>query len=1646
MRSFLDLPTAGRDAGLDWSAAPNVTLRLRDSPISTDATLSGLAVNDGRTDVTLTPTFASGTYAYAASVANVVAEVTVTPMTTDDGAEIEYLNASDMTLADAGMTAGQQVALAVGDNVIKVKVTAEDGMTTRTYTVTVTRAPTCTPNTAAGDIWCGVVTVGTITSSGTITGYGFSSSAGNLSDTGFSVGTNNYTISGTSIVAPGASGAGTLGVNLTSALTAADKAKLVLHIDGNSDTFAFSDAFVAGSTYSWVDAGLDWSSTPNVTLRLRDGSSPGDANAAPSFTSSDTFNPAENQTAVDTVEAEDSDTTDDITGYALSGGADQALFAIDDSGALTFQAAPNYEDPKDANTDNAYVVVVRATSGTGAREKTADQTITVTVMDEDEQPDKPAKPTVSATSGSSTSLDASWTAPGRNGGPEITGYEVQYQSRASATDAWSAVVDWPHTGTTTTTTITGLTADTEYQVQVRALNGETPSDWSDYSDAVRTNSAADAAPVFSETAPTRAVPENSAAGTDVGEPVTASDADGDTLEYTLEGTDASSFAIVSTSGQIRTTSGVTYDYEEQSSYAVTMKASDATASATIDVTINLTDEDEQPDKPAKPTLAAVSGSATSLTARWTKPGRNGGPDITGYNVEYREGTSGDWETFTHGGTGVARTITGLMASTSYQVRVQALNGETPSAWSDPSDAVTPNAGVPGDEGQFRLNPDTVEGYSDDTLGRLNGHVGRAEVFHAERWGTVSDDGLLRTGNEASALVCQAMDYDTGEFASGYGQPGVPSQPFGLGITKFYPVGSTYPPDGPLPIWLDDLSCVSGDTDLTGVNALKAPMAHCGYAGWGLHNSTHSEDAGVRCWNELESDAGRSYDPLTAAFEGLPEAHDGETAFSFRLAFSEAVAVTPEAMRTRALTVAGGAVTGAARVDGESGVWEITVTPDSREDLSITLAPAEDCEAEGAVCTSDGRTLSAVPAHIVPGPGPETEPALTASFEGLPEVHDGEEGFHFRVAFSEEIGIGFRSMRDDSFTVDGGEVTAARRVEGRHDLWRITVEPDSDEDVAIALPGGRECAVSGAICTRGENRRQLANTPTATVAGPPERNTAATGAPTISGTAQVGEALTASTSGISDADGLDDARFAYQWIRTDTDIGGATGATYTPVAADEGTRLKVRVSFTDDAGNAESLTSAATDAVTAAPELNTAATGTPAIGGTPQVGEALSASTSGISDADGLANARFGYQWIRTDTDIQGATGATYTAVDADEGKRLKVRVSFTDDAGNAESLTSAATDAVAARPEPLTASFEGMPAEHAGQGSFSFRVAFSDGINISYKTVRDASFTVTGGEVTAARRVDGRRDLWKITIAPASHEALTVRLPETTDCDAGGAICTSDGRPLSHSLSATVAGPVGIAVADARVEEGDGVALAFAVTLSRAASAALTVDYATADGSAHAGDDYRAASGTLTFAAGESSQTIEVAVLDDAHDEGEETLTLRLSNPSGGRLADGEATGTIENHDPMPRALLGAVRADGGGARGRARGRAAPGAARAGLPGPVRGPRAAAGDGARHRAQLPAPARRDGRRGSAGRGRGRSAVRRAGGRDGAARDAGACRRRRASGRGVGSDGRRDADGRRARCDGHGGRPDGRPGRAGRPVRWRRTLADGPRRR
>ena len=241
--------------------------------------------------------------------------------------------------------------------------------------------------------------------------------------------------------------------------------------------------------------------------------------------------------------------------------------------------------------------------------------------------------------------------------------------------------------------------------------------------------------------------------------------------------------------------------------------------------------------------------------------------------------------------------------------------------------------------------------------------------------------------------------------------------------------------------------------------------------------------------------------------------------------------------------------------------------------------------------------------------------------------------------------------------------------------------------------GKAIKVRVSFTDDAENDEQITSAATGAVAAaPPPPNTPATGLPTITGTAQVGETLTAGTTGISDADGLDNAAFAYQWLADDVEINGATGSTYTLADADEGKAIKVRVSFTDDAGNDEQLTSAGTGAVAAAPPPpNTPATGLPAITGTAQVGETLTVDTTGISDADGLDNAAFAYQWLADDVEINGATGSTYTLADADEGKAIKVSVSFTDDAENDEQITSAGTGAVAAAPPPPNTPATGLP-------------------------------------------------------------------------------------------------------------------------------------------------------------------------------------------------------------------------------------------------------------------------------------------------------------------------------------------------------------------
>ena len=243
------------------------------------------------------------------------------------------------------------------------------------------------------------------------------------------------------------------------------------------------------------------------------------------------------------------------------------------------------------------------------------------------------------------------------------------------------------------------------------------------------------------------------------------------------------------------------------------------------------------------------------------------------------------------------------------------------------------------------------------------------------------------------------------------------------------------------------------------------------------------------------------------------------------------------------------------------------------------------------------------------------------------------------------------------------------------------------------------------------------------------NQAATGAPAIAGTAQVGQPLTAGPGDIADGNGIANAVFGYQWVRvdgtTETDISGATAETYTLTSAEAGKTIKVRVTFTDDGGTEETLISDPTAAV------NTVPTGLPMISGTAQVGETLTASASGIADTDGLTNAAFAWQWIAndgtSDADIAGATGAEYTLTSAEEGKTIKVRVTFTDDGGTEETLVSEATAAVTEALPSVSVAAVSSPVTEGTAASFTLR---RTGDTAAALTVA-VSVTVEGAVVSA---------------------------------------------------------------------------------------------------------------------------------------------------------------------------------------------------------------------------------------------------------------------------------------------------------------------------
>ena len=201
-------------------------------------------------------------------------------------------------------------------------------------------------------------------------------------------------------------------------------------------------------------------------------------NRAPEITSAGAYEVAENTARVGRLEAVDGD--DEIGGYGIAGGADGRLFAVvEETGELMFREAPDYEDPSDVESaepasgagDNEYIVVVEVSSGEGERERKGSRAIRVRVADEEEPPGAPVAPVV--TPEGSDSLKVSWREP-ENRGPAIVDYEVRYREGGEA-----GYSDGGHEGRGLEVRLSGLEEGTVYEVQVRAVNEEGMSEWSE---------------------------------------------------------------------------------------------------------------------------------------------------------------------------------------------------------------------------------------------------------------------------------------------------------------------------------------------------------------------------------------------------------------------------------------------------------------------------------------------------------------------------------------------------------------------------------------------------------------------------------------------------------------------------------------------------------------------------------------------------------------------------------------------------------------------------------------------------------------------------------------------------------------------------------------------------------------------------------------------------------------------------------------------------------------------------------------------------------------------------------------------------------------------------------------------------------------
>ena len=1342
------------------------------------------------------------------------------------------------------------------------------------------------------------------------------------------------------------------------------------------------------------------------------------ANVAPAFTSSETFGVDENGTAVGTVEASDDDTGDEITGYVLSGGADQALFSIGStSGALTFQTAPNYEDPQDADTDNAYEVTVQATGGTEGRVLTETQTITVTVRDVDEQPDTPAKPTVTAVSGATDSLAVSWSEPDLNGGPAITGYGAEYRVGASGT--W---MDWTHMGTATTTTITGLTANTEHQVQVRALNGETPSDWSDPSDAVRTT--AEMTPVVTITKDQGTVIEDAgAAGFTLSRTGSTTAAltvtvevtqqadrdllpDGAAAERTVTfavGSATAALSVTLENDDLLETSGtLTVEVQAGSGYTVGDPAS---------ATVTVIDTDTGQPTPAN--LRALPGAGVGeVVLSWDAHALQ--LSFSGHQYRYKTDgdyldawtdipNSGQYESLAGDGSNLTGyTVPGLVGGQLHTFQVRTYHAGTFSAASNDAMATPRSAAVSFGAGSYSVD----EGGTVDVTVQLDAAPGREVVVPVSAAGAggatapgetgadwsgvpqnvtfgatdtamtftlaatqdlVDDDGEsvalsfgtlpdgVTAGSPSQATVtitdddaaAGACTLDTDDIWCGVVTVASTTNPVGVGFAvtegaltdnsgdQTITIGSgsytvtvvailgTSPGPGALAILLDPIFPSTDEAILefnTGGRTFKVSEATKTPSGNGYYwtNSGLSWSAGGEVTLRLRQAGATNNAPAFTSSETFGVDENGTTVGTVEASDSD----TGDEITGYVLS--GGADQALFAIGSTSGVLTFQAAPnyEDPQDADTDNAYEVTVQATGG---TEGRVLTAIQTITVTVMDVDEQPATPAK-PTLAAVSGATDSL--AVSWSEPdlnggpaitgYGVEYRVGASGTWTDWSHSGTDAMAT-----ITGLTANTDYQVQVR-ALNGETPSAFSDpsdAVRTTAEM------TPVVTIAADKSLVFEEEGAAgfTLSRTGATSTALTVTVEVTQQADRdiLPDGAASERTVTFA--VGSATAALMVALdnddldETDSELTVKVQAGAGYTVGDPGSATVTVFDGDTGRP-MPVNLTASPGAG----VGEVVLSWDAHAPDLsfrshqyryktdgdylDAWTDIPNSGQWNTLEGDGSNLTGYTVTGLVGGQVHTFQVRT-YT-----SSSSASDPSDEAMATPRSAVVSF--------GAGSYSVDEGGTVDVTVQLdaapgrEVVVPVSAAGAGGATPPGETGADWSGVPENVTFGATDTAMTFTLAATQDTvdDDGESVALSfgtlpDGVTAGSPSEATVtivdddaAALPTLSVEDASAAEGSGVT--FTVTLSAAATADVTAIWTASieSGDTAESADFTAASTTLTFIPGETAKTVTVQTTDDTTDEDNETFTLTLSTPSSNATlaADPTATGTINDDDDPP--------------------------------------------------------------------------------------------------------------------------------------------------